>query len=149
MYRTLQERINPAINCLKYPETTKKLKNQVIEKLVSYLTSFDEGYEHVSNDIAESIISEFFISTGYETRDPDKYYNVKKFRELLLELNNEDFLNFLDICIQVIHSDGKLRDYRGYEEFISDLNTIMEMNGADLKIKDGRCIRISEPTIQE
>lgn len=152
----LSKRINPTINCLKYPETTKEFKNQVTEKLVSYLTSLtpttyieDLLYQNISNYVAELVINKFNISTGYSTCFPGKKYGVDEFHKLLSKLNNGKFLDFLDIFIQVIHSNNDLRSRYDYGELICDLNAIMKMNGVDLKIEDGHCIRISEPTIQE
>lgn len=160
MYIPLSKRINPTINCLKYPETTKEFKNQVIGILVSYLEDLDLDVSYlqylddslsnqpISDGFAGSIITKFNMSTGYSTRCPGQYYGVKEFHKLLLELNNEDFFDFLDICTQVIYHDD-LKSRYSYDRFISKLNTVMKMNGVDLKIEDGHCIRISEPTIQE
>ena len=150
MFTPLSKRLNPESVCLSYPNTTPGFKNQMTSVILDFIRSLDSNILFKqSRHFVEDYEYELCCSIGVDVYDPSEVYSLAGLKYHLGKYNDESYLDALDIFIQLIYSDSGLEQYVEDCGLIEDVNSILKSNGVDLRVCDGMCIRISEPTIQE
>ena len=150
MFTPLSKRLNPESVCLSYPNTTPGFKNQMTSVILEFIHSLDSNILFKqSRRFVEDYECELCRSIGVDVYNPSNLYSLTGLKYHLEEYDGESYLDALDIFIQLIYSDSGLEQYVEDCGLIEDINSILKSNGVDLRVCDGMCIRISEPTIQE
>lgn len=150
MFTPLSKRLNPESVCLSYPNTTPGFKNQMTSVILEFIRAWDSpGMFRRPTRFIEDFEYEICTSMGVNIYDPDEVHSLYTLKRLLEKFENEHYLDILDIFIQLIHSYSDLVQFAEDCGLIEDINSILKSNGVDLRVCDGMCIRISEPTIQE
>lgn len=143
MLTPLSKRLQPEICELKYPETTEQFRNQITVLIVDFIECMCD------DELAGYVIYTYYSNTGKGTMDPTRYYSTGALHKMLINLKDEDYIDFIDIFVQFCYQSKELCRKVEFNSLVEDINDVMRMNGIDLQIEDGKCKRISEPTIQQ
>ena len=149
MITTLSKRLNPDGIGLSYPNTTRKLKNQIITIIMDCIESLSSiGSGRASLEFADDYYHELCRVIGtdiYEREYGPDLFNLKIHLD---KMNGEQFLDALDVFVQMVYLDEYVGGRIDIALLFKDINDVLKNNGIDLKVIDGKCWRISDPMIQ-
>lgn len=142
MFKLLSERMNPKPipNVLVTDQASDKFRNQ-IRHIIYRLFNNPNPIFH-SNDVAESICSEFMFLKGGSHYDSSYHDFVEIIDEALQELPPEDLFDLIDIICLKVSEDPFFICF--YGEFEKNVNDVLRSNSIGYKLVEGMLVPFTE-----
>lgn len=137
MFRLLSERMNPKpiSNVLVTDQASEKFRNQM-RHIIYRLFNNPNAIDH-SNDVAESICSDFMFLKGGSHYDSSFHDFVGIIDNALKGLPPENLFDFIDIICLKVSGDPYFKCF--YDEFEENVNDILRSNSIGLGILELSC----------
>ena len=137
MFRLLSERMNPKPipNVLVTDQASEKFRNQM-RHIIYRLFNNPNAIDH-SNDVAESICSDFMFLKGGPHYDSSFHDFVGIIDNALKGLPPENLFDFIDIICLKVSEDPYFKCF--YDEFEENVNDILRSNSIGLGILKLSC----------
>lgn len=154
LFTPLKNRLNPPnpVSVFVKDITTDVLKNQILGIVSKYYYPLRSDYIGNSrfyiSAYSDRIVEAYSISVSLDPRTPDQRYTETATFDYLNEASDYEFFEFLDCMIYVMYSDFDIRFDPYFNEFISDINDSLKLNGIDYVIINGHLHYRTEEIIQ-
>lgn len=142
MLRLLSERMNPKPipNVLVTDQASDKFRNQM-RHILNRLFNNPNTINH-SNDVAESICSDFMFLKGGSPYDSQYHNFVEIIDQGLQKLSPKDLFDFIDIICLKVSEDPYFMCF--YDEFEENVNDVLRNNSIGYKLVGGMLVPFTE-----
>ena len=142
MFKLLSERMDPKPipNVLVTDQASEKFRNQICHTIYRLFNNPNLNFH--SNDVAESICSEFMFLKGGPHYDSPHHDFVEIIDEALQKLPPEDLFDFIDIICFKVSEDPYFMCF--YDEFEEDINDVLRSNSIGYKLVEGMLVPFTE-----